>query len=134
MRLVFFLLLVVFVSACRQRSEAYFHDRGRELLQELTLKLQRIDDIDSLMQQSEELEELFQSLVTVLIEAHKWQMKTKKPYRLTEEDQRCNQRLVGELNRLLRSPLMRHFLERIQQPALERLDAFEKKFGIQTDL
>ncbi len=78
MRLIFFLFLVVFVSACKQKSEAYFHDRGNELLAELTLKLQKINDVDSLMQQSQELEELFQSLVTVLIEAHKWQMKTKK--------------------------------------------------------
>ena len=94
---------------------------------ELIAELQQIDDLDMLIEASSRLSAQFDALVDVMIEARKWQIKKNAVWTLSERDHQLSRQLAFELSRLLRNPLARHFLEKAQNPALERLDAFEKK-------
>lgn len=121
------LFILIFLCSCRQKTQSDFQARSRLITAELIASLQQIDDLDSLIEAQRRLQCHFDALVDVMIEARKWQMKTKASWVLSEEDHQQSRQLACELNRLLRNPLARHFLEKAQNPALERLDAFEKR-------
>ncbi len=120
------LILAVSLSGCSNKSPEYFQKKGQAIVQELIIDLQKIDDLESLREAIPTLQAHFDALSDVMIEARKWQIKTGKTCSV-QPDPSINQHLVSELNRLLRNPLARHFIEKSQQTALEKLDAFEKK-------
>lgn len=139
---MYFLLcfsLICILCGCKQRSCADFQQQARVVIEALIQDLRQIEDLEDLMREVPLLQEHFDELVSIMIEAKKWQIKTKTPVQccLNSVDENCelrgelNKKLMSELNRLLRDPLARHFLEKAQQQALERLDAFEKKCAAQ---
>lgn len=127
MRIFFFFCALVFLCSCRQKCQNDFQARAQVITMELIAELQQIDDLDMLIEASSRLSAQFDALVDVMIEARKWQIKKNAVWTLSERDHQLSRQLAFELSRLLRNPLARHFLEKAQNPALERLDAFEKK-------
>ena len=126
-----FLLLILCLCGCSQRSPDYFQERGRAITLLLVEELQQVDDVDALLCRLPYIESLFESLVDLMIEARKWQQKHKESWHIVDPDSRLNEQFALELNRVMRIPLAAHFIEKSQQKALERLDAFEKKSGLQ---
>jgi len=121
--------LAILISGCGKKSPEYFQKRGESIIQELIIDLQKIDDVEDFPQAQLALQAHFDALVDVMIEARKWQMKTKQRIQVPQASP-MSQHLILEFNRLSRNPLSRHFLEKCQQPALEKLDAFEKKYQL----
>jgi hypothetical protein len=70
---------------------------------------------------------LFNQLVDVMIQARKWQIKHRTSWQATVVDRYLSLELAQEFARIYRIPTARAFIEKCQQAALERLDAFEKK-------
>lgn len=97
---------------------------------ELLAELDVIDDLDLLLERLPYIESLFNALVDVMIEARKWQQRHECVFEISEEDSERSNRISAEINRLFQIPLAGHFIEKSQQKALERLDAFEKKSGL----
>jgi hypothetical protein len=119
------------LCGCNQKSPEYFQERGRSISVALVIELEAIDDLDSLLERLAYIESLFDALVDVMIEARKWQQRHECTFEISEEDSQLSNRISTELNRLFQIPLAGHFIEKSQQKALERLDAFEKKSGLQ---
>src|ERR1700733_14895073 len=123
------ILLIIFLClcGCSQKSPEYFQERGRGITAALIEELSAIDDVDALLERLPYLESLFEALVDQIIEARKWQIKQGASFTISEQDAELSAKLASELHRLMLNPLACHVIEKSQQKALERLDAFEKR-------
>ena len=121
-------ILSTFFS-CSDQSLSYFRYEGEALTKQLIGELRQIRTRDDLVEHSLRLQELFNSLVDVIIRAQEF--KDKHPEEqsdalsihkeATESDQ-----LRIELNRVLHMEGGREVIEKAQEAALNRLDALEK--------
>jgi hypothetical protein len=123
----FLLLLLIILTGCSAKSPETFKSKARCIKCELLQTAQNVEDLDQLMRVLPTFSRLFNQLVEVMIQARKWQIKHRTSWDLSEEDRYLSFELAQEFARLYQIPTARAFIEKCQQPALERLDAFEKK-------
>jgi hypothetical protein len=101
--------------------------QGRAINQELLAELEAISDLEALLTQLPVLERRFNQLVDVMIEARRYQIRKKCTWQPNDEDRKLSHQLARELARLYQIPGAKSLLEKSQESALLRLDAFENK-------
>ncbi len=116
-----------FVTSCNSKSPDYFLAEGRALNRDLIDCCHEINDLDDLIQALPYMQKQFNLLVDVMIEAKKWQKKHNVTWQPSVEDQRLSQELADEFLRLYAMPSARALIEKSQEPALLKLDSFDKK-------
>lgn len=122
---IFFLALLLI--ACEPRSLDEFNEEGHGIIQSLIVELQGIQTRDDLLQREPRLKGLFEELAEVMMNARLFQEKSHlDPRPLSPEDHELSDQLRIELNRVYRLEGASELVEKCQETALHRLDAFEK--------
>lgn len=121
--LVFCFLLV----SCEPRSLEDFRAEGQSVTQSLMMELQKIQNREDLLQKVPRLKSLFDELIDVMIRARGFREKHQlEPLAITKEDHELSDHLRIELNRVYKIEGAVEVIEKCQEDALHRLDAFEK--------
>jgi hypothetical protein len=112
---------------CSPNSLEDFHHEGEAVVRQLTEDLRAIQSREDLQSAFSLLQRRFDTLVSLMIEARKYQGGH------SEEDFQeislpCDGELLKEMQRLYRLEGGREIIERAQREALLRLDAFERAF------
>jgi hypothetical protein len=126
---MFFSLVLLLLTGCGPKSLEDFREEGEGLTRSLIEELQSIHARDDLVDAAPRLQKLFNELVDVMIASREF--KEKHPHLdalpLSKKDHELSDQLRGELNRILHLEGGREVIEKCQEQALERLDAFEKR-------
>jgi len=122
-----FALFLLFLTSCSSNASDRFLAQGRAINQELLHDLEEIQDIDALLVILPQLERRFNQLVEVMIQARRYQIKKKCSWQPLEEDRLLSKELAQELHRIYQIPAARSLIEKSQESALMKLDAFENK-------
>lgn len=120
------LAILLFVS-CSKSSLSDFQKEGRTILIELTAELKQIRSRDDLPAHAVRLQQLFDRLAEVMIAAQEYKS-THPDIKLAEDDDDVHllsDRLRTEFNRILRMEGGTEIIEKAQENALNKLDAFE---------
>lgn len=123
----FSLILIIFCS-CTEESLSLFRHEGEALSKELIAELKKIRVRDDLIEHAPRLKELFDSLVEIMIRAQKFKENHLESIEelAVHKEAAISDQLRIELNRILHMEGGREVIERVQESALNRLDAFEK--------
>lgn len=126
---LFFLFLIFNLSGCGSRSLEDFQEEGEGVVRSLIQEFKSIHTRQDLIRSSMVLQKLFDRLVTVMIAAEEFSLsKCEKGDEFDLEiNYELNDQLRIELSRLYRLEGGRQIIEKSQEKALYRLDAFEKK-------
>lgn len=120
--------MLLLLPGCNKRSLDDFRLEGEEVVHSLTQELRKIRTRDQLLKSTGKLQRLFNELTDIMIAAHGFNQKQikseKSPMPFNSE---LNNRLRSELNRIYKIEGGRQIIEKCQEQALHRLDAFEKK-------
>lgn len=128
-RSLFLSLLLFLITACSSHSLEDFREEGEAISLQITRDLKQIHSREELLASAGKLTRLFDKLVDTIIAAHEYQAKHPEA---ELADLSPNQRIVSEqlrieLNRIYRIEGTRPIMERCQENALHRLDAYEKR-------
>lgn len=122
--------LLIAVS-CGPRSLDDFQEEGEGIIRSLIQELKAIHTRDQLLTASSKLQRQFDRLVAIIIAAEEFSLS--QPRLEKGEEMRYNHELSDELrvelNRLYRLEGGRQMIEKCQEQALNRLDAFEKRYA-----
>jgi hypothetical protein len=124
--LVFLLCLV----SCGPRSQEDFRDEGETIAYSLIEELRHVHSRDDLLAKTPKLKQLFHSLVDLAIAARDFREKHPEANFLSQgsrKEETVSDQLREELNRIFLIEGGREIIEKAQEEALNRLDAFEKK-------
>lgn len=130
-----FLSLFIFalLLSCSSRSPEDFHDEGEGIVRALTAELKKIHSRDDLLLHTSKLQKLFNELADVIIAAQEYkdqhpnlELRAELHTMNKKEQQTSSDQLRIELNRILHMEGGRETLEKVQEEALNRLDAFEQ--------
>lgn len=125
--LILFISLIVFAS-CGSPSLEESREEAQGVTRSLVKELQAIHSRAEVIERLPKLKKLFNRLVDVLITAHELKNKQKVDAPLlANEDLLLSDSLRGELSRVYGIEGARNLIEKAQQDALYRLDAFLKK-------
>lgn len=129
-----YLFLIIFLSSfllcsCGTRSLEDFREEGEAITLALIQELSVIHTRDQLVRSSPKLKGLFADLVDVIIDAQKYRERhpSLEVPELSPHNHLVSNQLRSEMNRIYRLPGARPLLEKCQEEALLRLDAFEKQ-------
>lgn len=125
MKWMFALCLVLL--GCSPNSSYEFQREGKALCRTLANDLKKIESRQQLLQEESKLKKHFESLVSLMIEAKEFQQGTDSDLVMDsflegEEDRE----LEAELRRIYAIEGGREVIERAEQEALVRLDAYER--------
>ncbi len=122
-----FLLLVL--SACGSHSLEDFREEGESITRSLIKELQTIRTRDDLVQIAPRLQKLFDRLVDTIVTAREFLDKYPKLEieEFSQKNHDLSDQLRIELNRIYCIEGGRELIEKCQESALHRLDAFEKR-------
>jgi hypothetical protein len=120
------LFALFFLVSCQSRPE-YYKEKARGKMSELSCELNRVESLDDLLQRGDRLKVLFNEMVDVIIEAKLYQKKSGRKWEFTAEELENARELQFELERLYKIPGASFLIEKYQQEAMIRLDAFQKK-------
>ena len=114
--------------SCSSNSLEDFSEEGEGVSRALTLELKRIRSRDDLLIYAPKLEQLFDSLVYVIIEAQKYQEAhpDAKAVFYVKKDHSASDELRIELNRILYMEGGREVIEKVQENSLNRLELYHK--------
>ena len=121
---LFFLFLLI-LSACSPSSGNEFHEKGDRISRLLIIELKQIRSREDLLAHSIKLEELFNQLADLMIEANAASAPSFE-FGLDESsglDPSVSDQLRVELNRVIHMEGGRDVIEKVQGKALNRLDA-----------
>ena len=125
MRGVFWLLLIV--SACSPSSMSDFRHEGEARARAIAEQLGQIETREQLLQAEPQLKKHFEALVDLMIEAREFQDKHMEEVAVEPfSEERADHALEEELRRVYTIEGAREVIERAQQEALVRLDAYER--------
>ncbi len=115
---------------CTPSSLTDFQHEGESRCREILLVLEQIEDREQLLRSESALKKHFESLITLMIEARKYQQNHLEDA-LVESDDRLaiESDLQEELRRIYQIEGGREVMERAQHEALVRLDAFERELA-----
>ncbi len=127
---IFFMLMIA--TSCGPRSLDDFEEEGEGVIRSLIQELQAIHTREQLLHAAPKLQKQFDRLVTIMMAAEEFVAAHPD---LDKGDMQQNHELSDqlriELNRLYRLEGGRQIIEKCQEKALNRLDAFEKKMAKQ---
>ncbi|MES2122960.1 MAG: hypothetical protein V4492_09350 [Chlamydiota bacterium] len=117
-------------SGCAPSTLSDFRHEGESRCREILIVLEQIEDREQLLRSEPALKKHFETLITLMIEARKYQEShpedalTESEYSLVVESE-----LQEELRRIYQIEGGREVVERTQHEALVRLDAFERELS-----
>ena len=114
---------------CSPNSAQEFQKEGETLCRSLVLELQKIEDREHLLAAEPKLKRQFEDLIDLIIEAREFQQKRfedEAPHELALEQNCFEAALEAQLRRIYTMEGGREVIERAQQEALVRLDAYER--------
>lgn len=125
---IFALMLWVFLSGCNPHSVEDFHHEGQAYSRALIRDLQKVHTREELAQSASHLKKHFEKLVDLMIRARTFQEEHPEeslcvPF---QSETTISDELEEELRRVYLIEGGRQIVERTQQEALVRLDAFER--------
>jgi hypothetical protein len=118
--------LMFLLSGCSPSSLEDFHYEGESRCRALIEELQTIRDRDQLARSTPVLKKYFEDLVTLMIHAREFQENHPDEIMPLIADNSVSNQLEEELRRMYALEGGREIIEKAQQEALVRLDAFER--------
>lgn len=118
------------LTGCGSSSLDDFQEEGEGVTRSLVQELQSIHTREDLLNSSASLQGLFDKLVDVMIAAQQYRDKHPQLDQnvVSKPNRELSDQLRIELNRLFQIEGGREIIEKYQDPSLQRLDAFERKF------
>lgn len=118
----------MFLTSCSSHTLDDFRDEGEGIIRNLIVEFKQIRSRDDLLTHAKALQQLFNSLVDVIIEAQKYKIAHPEavPTTQNKKEQAVADQLRIELNRILHMEGGREVIEKVQEEALNRLDSFER--------
>lgn len=129
MKLIFQLFILIFLlTSCGYRSLEDFREDGEWTTRELIAELQSVHDREELIKKLPKLKKLFNELSDIMIAARQYQEKhpSEEEPPFTKRQQATSERLRQELNRIYLIDEGRELIEKAEDEALNKLDAFER--------
>lgn len=127
----FFLILCLLMVAtsCGSRSLDDFQEEGEGVIRSLIQELKTIHTREELLAAQASLQRQFDRLVSIIIAAEEFNFSypDQNKEEVTQSNHDVSDQLRIELNRLYRLEGGRQIIEKCQQKALYRLDAFQKR-------
>jgi hypothetical protein len=132
----FLILIILLISfSCNSRSLDDYREEGQAISLNITTELREIHTREDLVAINGKLKRLFDDLVDTIIAAREYQQKhlgtEYSGQEASQNDQSISDDLRAELNRIYQIEGARQIIEKAQEPALNRLDAFNKKLALQ---
>jgi hypothetical protein len=126
-----FFALTLLCQSCLTHSIEDYREDGEGIVRALIHELQQIHSRDELVSASTKIKRLFLDLVNVIIAAQEYREHhpSSEFPELSKENHLSSDQLRSELNRIYRLEGGRELIEKYQEPALHRLDAYEKKLS-----
>lgn len=126
---LFFFFLLLISTGCSPRSLQDYKEEGEGVVRTLVEELKAIRSRDELLSASGRLRRHFDRLAEIMVSAEEH----RREHALSETDEcyvpnrELSDQLREELNRLYRIQGGRQIIEKCQEQALHRLDAYQKK-------
>lgn len=126
--LILILISSLFLSACGSHSSEDFREDGDATMRLLIKELQAIHSYSTLSAAAPKLKRLFNDLVDTMLKAREYHEShpAAEISDLSPKNHASSEQLRTELNRIYRLDGGRELIEKCQEGALLRLDAFEK--------
>lgn len=126
--MLLFLAVGAVLCGCSPHSSEEFHKEGEVLCRSLVETLQTIDSLDQLLLAEPILKKKFESLVSLMIEASRFQQKHPDDWGAEAgiEPGFISVELKEQLRRIHLLEGGREVIERAQQESLVKLDAYER--------
>jgi hypothetical protein len=122
-----FFLIVLALSSCGRNSLEDFRSEGEEITRSLIQEFRKIRTRSQLLNASPKLKRLFNDLVDVMIAAHEFRHKQANlDKNFVSYNSELSNQLRLELNRIYKIEGGRQIIEKCEEQALHRLDAYEK--------
>lgn len=126
MKVAIFFFFLLILTSCSQRSLEDYQEEGEGVIHSLIQEMSSIHTRNELMLKLPQLQMKFNRLVDIMIKAS--QFREKHPsLEVPEPKHDLSDRLRIEMNRLCNIPGGSELLQKSQELALHRLDAFENK-------
>lgn len=125
LRIPIFALLLTLCS-CSPNSSEEFHREGEARCRTLVRDLEKIESRQQLVLAAPQLKKHFEALIDLMIEAREFQQKHMDEAALESDERTEDVRLEEELRRIYAIEGGREVIEKAQQEALARLDAYER--------
>jgi len=128
-RLLLLCFILALLTGCGPRSLQDFADEGENVTLQLIQELEPLQSREELLTAAPRIKQLFEQLVTLIISAKEFREKHPKAesIALSERNHELSEQLRFELNRIYKIDEGREIIEKCQNEALNRLDAFTKK-------
>jgi hypothetical protein len=126
MKSLLFPCLLLILFGCSPSSLEDFRHEGESRTRSLVRDLQKIDSQELLLNAEPVLKKHFEKLVDLMIEARQFHLKNADLEPLETEEGTFSLALKEELRRIYAIEGGREVIERAQQEALVRLDAYER--------
>lgn len=123
------LVLLFLISGCSPHSSREFQKEGERLCLDLVEILQEVETREGLLAKEKLLQKKFGYFVDLMIQARLWQEghPEAEEWENTEIFNRASELLRCELSRVYQLEEGREIMERSEQEALVRLDAYERE-------
>jgi hypothetical protein len=127
--IIIFTLISLIANGCHSRSLKDFRQESEEITHSLIDQLHQIQNRDQLLASRVRLKRLFNELVNVMIASEEYRQTqfSKDIPPLSDNNHLLSDQLYQELNRIYAIDGCRQIIEKCQEEALNRLDAYEKK-------
>ncbi len=128
-RILLLIVLLLIAISCGPRSLEDFQEEGEGVIRSLIQELKGIHTREQLLAASGKLQRQFDRLITLIIAAEEFSFSHPEVEKGEEirHNHELSDQLRVELNRLYRLEGGRQIIEKCQEKALHRLDAFEKQ-------
>lgn len=129
------IVMLIMATSCGPRSLEEFEEEGEGVIRSLIQELQAIHTREQLLAASANLQRQFDRLVNIMIAAQEYGYAHPELDRgeFIRHNHELSDHLRIELNRLYRLEGGRQIIEKCEEKALHRLDAFEKKHAKQNE-
>ena len=121
-----YLSLFLMLCACSPSSLDDFRHEGESICREFAHELKGIETHEHLLKEAPKIKAYFDRLVTVMIQARKFQKEAEESQPLINEDSLASKALLGELKRIYQLEAGREIIEKAQKEALIKLDVATK--------
>lgn len=122
------LCLLISITSCSPRSIEDFQEEGEGIIRSLIQELKAIHTREELLVAQGKLQQQFERLVSTMIAAEEFNFSSPESDKGSNSiNHELSDQLRVELNRLYRLEGGRQIIEKYQEKALYRLDAFQKQ-------
>lgn len=135
MKILFQLAIFLVLFSCGSRSAEDYREEGQKVIQKLVDELSKIESKADLLHSSGTLKSLFMKLTDIMIAArdHHENDSYAEPLPFSAKDKELSERFRTELNRIYEMDGCKEVIEKCQEEALNKLDAFEKNLAFKRE-